>query len=58
MLVDGSKIEMEFQEFKQAESMLKAGLNIIEKKEETKENLAIKSRILEALGNTYRMKAM
>lgn len=58
MLIDGAKIEMEFQEFKQAEYMLKAGLNIIDKKEESKENLSIKGRLLEALGNTYRMKAM
>ena len=33
MLSDSAKIEMEFQEFKQAETMLKAGLKIIDRKE-------------------------
>lgn len=38
--------------------MLKAALGIVEKKQENKESLTIKSKILEALGNTFRMKAM
>lgn len=49
---------MEFKEFKQAENMLKAGLKIIDKKEGTKENLTIKARLLESLGNNFRFKAM
>ena len=46
MLIDAAKIEMEFQELKQAENMLKAGIKIIERKEENKENNMIKSRLL------------
>ena len=38
--------------------MLKAGLKIIDRKDETKENQVIKSKLLESLGNTFRMKAI
>lgn len=34
MLIDSAKIESEFQEFKQAENMLKAGLKIMDKQRE------------------------
>lgn len=59
MLIDSAKIESEFQEFKQAENMLKAGLKIIDKqRDETAEQNRIKVRLLEALGSNYRMKAI
>ena len=32
MLIDSARIESEFQEFKQAENMLKAGLKIMDRK--------------------------
>lgn len=58
MLIDSARIESEFQEFKQAENMLKAGLKIMDKKEDTAENVKIRARLLEALGSNYRMKAL
>jgi hypothetical protein len=58
MLIDSAKIESEFQEFKQAENMLKAGVKIMEKKEDNVPNIKIKARLLEALGSNYRMKAL
>lgn len=38
--------------------MLKAGLKIIDKKQETPDNLRIKARLLESIGNNFRMKAI
>lgn len=59
MLIDSAKIESEFQEFKQAENMLKAGLKIMDKqRDETAEQNKIKVRLLEALGANFRMKAL
>ena len=34
MLIDSARIESEFQEFKQAENMLKAGLKIMDKQKD------------------------
>lgn len=38
--------------------MLKAGIKIMEKKEDTPDNIKIKAKLLEALGSNYRMKAL
>lgn len=38
--------------------MLKAGIKIIEKKEENPETLKVKGKLLESIGNNYRMKAI
>ena len=59
MLIDSANIESQFQEFKQAENMLKAGIKIMDKqRQESAENIRIKARILQALGTNYRMKAV
>jgi hypothetical protein len=58
MLIDSAKIESDFQEFKQAENMLKMAKNITEKLNESHETLRVRSRVLEALGTNYRMKAI
>jgi uncharacterized protein HemY len=58
MLIDSAKIESEFQEFKQAENMLKAGLKIMDKKDDATDNLRIRAKLLEGLGSNYRMKAL
>ena len=47
MLIDSANIESEFQEFKQAENMLKAGIKIMDKqRDESAENNRIKAKIL------------
>jgi len=38
--------------------MLKVGVKIMEKKEDTTDNIKVKARLLEALGSNYRMKAI
>jgi len=38
--------------------MLKAGVKIMDKKDDAPVNVKIKGRLLEALGSNYRMKAL
>lgn len=58
MLLDSSKIEADFQEFKLSENMLKAALKIVESKPHDIDILKLKALVLEALGNNYRLKAI